>query len=445
MSEQNGAPPARTAEALGASAYLGEYHDPRHARAAIWTCVAAIGAFFAWAALTPVYETIDGEGTVRPEGLSQRVEHLDGGIVADAFVAEGDVVDAGDPLLALDTGDLEAESRKLAARIARLDRTIARYDALLELDLSDPGIMLPAQLMLDADPALVEELAYRRAQLAVLGDERDVTRAELATLDDRERNLAAELEIVTEQRRRYAEAGTNMVVPLRQIEELDREIIRLESAIDGLAGDRAIARARLRQMRSQTAELVGSYRRDAAQSRLEAVEERAAARETAAQLDERTARSVLRAPVAGVVHGLTIQGKGEVLASGEVVMEIVPQGAVSFAEIEIPAERIGGVEIGDAASVKVLTYDFTRFGEIEARVERISPSSFLGEDGRATFRVALGFETQKLGLAGAAPAELKPILPGMTVMASIRSDRRSILAYLLKPLRVISDRALTEA
>lgn len=439
---------------LTASPFLAEHYDTRYARALIWTASAALIAFFFWAANTPVYEMVNGQGTIRPEGLSQRVEHLEGGIVSRSLVAEGDVVEKGEPLIELDVSDLVAEKRKQDAKITRLDRNIAHYRTLLSLDLAaaadgDPqavrDIEGAAGIGGGAGLALAEDIAFRRAQIGVIHRERELAETQIGTIEERKVRLGEELAIVREQHRRYLSTGDAMVIPLRELEALQREIIRLELSLDDADGERAVALKTIARTRSQEAEIIGDYRYDAAQRLADAEEQRAAAAETVAQIDDRLARSVLRAPVAGVIQELNVLGAGEVITPGEVVLSIVPSSGRAFAEIEVPADRIGGVSIGDEASLKVLTYDFTRYGDIDARVARISPSSFELEDGRSVFRVALAFETGGLVPLDGSDGELRPVTPGMTVVASVKSERRTVLAYLLKPLRIISDRAMTEA
>ena len=429
---------------LTASPYLGERHDRRYARAIIWTVVIAIGVFLYWASQTPVYEVVSGRGSIRPEGLSKRIEHLEGGIVAETLVEEGDVVQAGDVLMLLNDTDLRAEQRKLLARIERLDQSVAHHEALLALDLIE-GRTTTRGLPPDVSAALVQEVEFRLAQVEVLHSEREVALAQQAALADRRVKLLEELTIIEGQRNRYENAGSHMVVPLRQLEELDREILRLKSTIRSLDGEDRVLNSTLAQVESRQAELVGSYRRDAALKLASEREEMSAAHQTISQIEERLRRSQLRAPVAGTVQGLTVQGSGEVIVPGEVVMEIIPQGVRAFAEVQIAAERIGGIVVGDQASLKVLTYDFTRYGDIAATVEHVSASSFRLENGQDVFRVKLSFDTMALQPLSGSGAEAGTITPGMTVVADIRSDRRTILAYLLKPVRIISDRTMTEA
>ncbi|WOI57707.1 HlyD family type I secretion periplasmic adaptor subunit [Palleronia sp. LCG004] len=427
---------------LTSSAFLPEYHETRPARALVWTIAVALVGFIAWAAYAPVHETVTGQGMIRPEGLLQRVEHPEGGVVARIAVAEGDTVEAGDTLVVLDDSDLRADSRKLTARITRLERDIARYDALLALapesearDRAGAGI----------DPALIEELGFRAAQLDVIRQERAVAEAGIAAITARTTSLGYEIDLLAARQARYGAVENSGALTRQAVEDLDRDLVKLRANRDALSGERAVTEARIARTLAEEAELVGSYRFDAARNAGEAREELEAAQETLGQIDERLARTILTAPVAGIVNSIEVQGPGEVLGAGEIVAEIVPRDSRAVAEIEIPAERVGGIKVGDPVSLKILTYDFTRFGDIEARVERISPSSFEIDGGRQVFRTTLSFEKNgAFADRGHESDTMLPISPGMTVVANITTERRTVLSYLLKPLRIISDRALTE-
>lgn len=436
ISEEN-----RVISTLSASPHVSESHDGRYARALILTVVYGLIGFFYWAAMTPVYEVVSGSGTIRPEGLSTRIEHLEGGIVSHVDVAEGDLVNAGDILFALDDSDLRAELEKLRAQSANLKQNISRYEALLALDLLSGSLRLDAEIFREADPSFLEEVSYRRAQLRTLRSERQVAETQEAALEARLKKFIAEIEILRGQLERYESAGNRSVIPLSQREDLRREVIRLESSITQLHGEILVQRASLKQLEASEGELVAQYRREAALRLDEQRAENITAEQTIAQVEDRLRRSVLKAPVSGVVNALAVQNAGEVVAPGEIIAEIIPSDTRAFAEIEVPADRIGGVKVGREASLKILTYDFTRFGDITAVVERISPSSFLKETGESVFRVQLSFEE------GQAPGDggQRPVSPGMTVVADIKSERRTVLSYLLKPVRVIADRAFTEA
>ncbi|ARE40532.1 HlyD family secretion protein [Rhodovulum sp. P5] len=442
MSKATGRPIDRT---LAISPYFGERRDSQAARITIWAIAAGLTFFLVWASQTPVYEVVSGQGLVRPEGLARQVEHLEGGLVAELRIGEGEHVERGDVLAVLDMGDLKSEKHKLEALAARLETQVARFRDLVRVDLTQVGAEKINDLLQSADPSYAQEVAYRVAQIQTLDTERDIALMRMKSYDARRGKAREELAILNEQMARYEKTKGRQVVSLLTIEDTELSVIRKESEILELGTEIEAQKAAATRAETSKAELVAEYRREAAE-RLEAqAEELARTRESLVQINDRIARAVLRAPVTGIVKSLTISSDGEVVGPGETLIEIIPDSERVFAEIEVLADRIGGVEVGQEASIKILTHDFTRYGDVLGEVVRISPSSFTKESGETFFRVKLGFTATELHALKGVNGELRRIGPGMTVMADIRAGRRSVLAYLLKPLQVISSRAMTEA
>lgn len=435
---------ARLMSDLVASAHLSESHNGRYARALIWTVLIALGLFIYWAALTPVYEIVSGNGTIRPEGLSTRIEHREGGIVQEIAVSEGDRVVAGDVIARLYDADLQSELQKLQASLDSQEQNIARYRWLLSLDLTGPGDRVGIEEMASVGPAFLEEVNYRIAQIETMRAQREVTRAHRDALESQLATSRQELGILRGQLERFAKVEDSGLISLSRIEDVKREALRLESSIAQYEGEIAVQTATILQVRSTEAELVTQYRRESTLLLDQELEKRIETKQSILQLEDRVVRSVLRAPVTGILNALAVQNEGEVVSPGEIIAEIIPENTRAFAEIEIAADRIGGVAVGRDASLKVLTYDFTRFGDIPAIVERISPSSFVKDNGDIVFRVQLSFSEEGLETSEGT-ASGKAVSPGMTVVADIKSERRTILSFLLKPVRVIADRAFTEA
>jgi multidrug efflux pump subunit AcrA (membrane-fusion protein) len=136
----------------------------------------------------------------------------------------------------------------------------------------------------------------------------------------------------------------------------------------------------------------------------------------------------------------TARGTGTVIEPGATIAEIVPQQGPVHASAEMPAEMVGAIRPGQAARVKVLTFDHTRFGALEATVTQVSASSFRRQDGSSFYRVTLALPQDHVG-----DARLGLRLnAGMTVVADIRTGERSLLAWLLKPVRNALDTAFGE-
>ncbi len=433
--------PARSG--LADSGLLEEAHSGSIPRMTIWAVVLGFFGFLVWASFTPVYEIVSGPGSVRPVGLIQRIDHLDGGVVARVHVSEGQTVREGDLLMELDQASIRAELAKLHVQAADLSRDLRRQRAFL----ADLEAGLPSGLTVQDESFVSEQAsqaAHVAAQIELARAEREVLEAEQDRAAQRLASLKADFSILSAYAARLDTPGARAATTRVRIESVRREVLQKQGEIAGLVGEQEILAARIQQSAARETELLTGFRREAAAQLAETVSTLRIVEQSITQLEGAKTRTFVRAPSDGVLLALGFQNAHQVVPPGALVAELVPLGKDVFAEVEISAERIGTVRPGSAASIKVLSHDFTRFGDLDATVEQVSPSSFVKPDGSTVFRVRLALE-ESFTLASGAPDPLHEVLPGMTVVADIRTGRKSILSYMLKPLRTLSDRAFSES
>ena len=254
-------------------------------------------------------------------------------------------------------------------------------------------------------------------------------------------NLLRETEVIRDRLERSRDAIASGTISRNEAGRIERELLQVERALLTLRANIAAKESELDRTVLRQNELVAQRRRDAAQ-RLADVESRITNAELSVEdLLERIARADVRATVSGVIMTLNASNPNEVIGAGELIAEIVPENTPVQAEVEIPADRIGNVAIGMEAKVKVLTFDFTRFGQLVGRVSEISPSSFLNDQGVTVYRVTIDFSEDQNDFRLARDM----LTPGLTVTADVLSDSKMVLTYLLKPLRLLRDRAFSEA
>ncbi len=425
---------------LSASASLPEAHDTRYARRLIYTVLATALAILFWAGNTPVNEITSGHGTVQTRTLAERVEHPDGGIVADIHVEKGQRVISGTPLLRFDTGALERELGKLRASQTSLIADRDRISFLLEKKGAVPEFqtldeLAPNQLLFWA------EQSYLDAQLDVIASRQQAIDTVIGVLQARAANLTEEANLLRARVERSRKGQSSGALARNSVEQIEREYLQLERARLELQGDIAAQRNAQDANDLQWAELLAKRQHEAALRRAEVEEKIVSVALSIAEIETRIARAQVVATVSGTIMELAVSNPQEVVGPGDLIVQIIPDGSAIQAEVEISADQIGNVDVGMTARLKVLSYDFTRFGEILGNVAAISPSSFETETGQTMFSVtiALPNDGENVALTG------RTVRPGMTVTADILTDSKKILTYLLKPLRVLGDRAFSEA
>ncbi|WP_417834937.1 HlyD family type I secretion periplasmic adaptor subunit [Thalassospira xiamenensis] len=399
-------------------------------------------ALIAWAATTQIKETATTFGQVMPTGAVNKIQHLEGGIISEIMVRDGDLVEKDQVLMRLKPEASQAELSQAETRLASLRLEAERYRALAES--RDPDFTL----LMDQYPELAknQQEIYRiktdldSSQREILDVQIKERNAELAQLQQQEGTLRRSVELLNQEvtmRRSLYEQGLNSKVLFLNIQrELNEAQGNLSSVIAEMARAReTIAEANLRQN-----ELRNSQREEALSELGRLGGEIAQADEALRKLKDRVARLEIRAPSKGYIKGLQFTTIGGVIAPAQVVMELVPTDDALVAETRISTEDIGHVHLGQPVTVKVSAFDYIRYGSISGELVSISASTFVDEDGRPYYKGRVALDSDQVGEG----ARAQPIIPGMTVQADIQTGERTLLQYLLKPVYVSLDQAFSE-
>jgi len=416
----------------------------RGAIALLMAIVATVAGGLVWASQAEIDEVTRGTGKVVPASEVQVAQNLEGGIVAEILVAAGQTVEAGQVLLRIDDTSADASLQELQETYYGLAAAIARLTAEVE----GRPLAFPADL-LAARPDLVEQerqlYQARQEELAsaieALQQQVGQKRGELAELEAQLASLERQHALALEQ--------YNLVKPLEKSGAVSRvEVLELERSLAEMEGEMARIRAALPRAAAAIAE---------AESRI--VEKRAAFRALArADLNDRSVklaalaeqmrgradrktRTEVRAPVKGVVKEVKVSSIGAVVQPGDSLVEIVPLDDRLLVEAQIRPADVAFLHVGQAARVRLSAYDYAIYGALEGRVEWISADTFVDEEGNSFYRARV--TTAETSLRGAA-GEALPILPGMVAEVDILTARRTVLAYLLKPILRAREVAFSE-
>lgn len=383
-------------------------------------------------------------GEVKPGSRVQEVQHFEGGIVEAILVREGEAVFAGQSLLELSPTRGEADLAELSSRI--LDLTAERAWLVAEIEQTEAP-NFPMEL-LDTAPELAEKAqqmfltrrGQAEAEVARLRDLANVRQQEIRTIETRMTANAANLKLIEEQlsiSQGLLEKGiTNRFKHLqieREVQQIkgsiaqDRELTKGAKA--ALAGaQNAIKEACLKRLQ-EARQLLADVERDLAEFRQRVV-----------KFEDALLRTIIRAPVDGVIKEMSVATIGGVVQPGETVLEIVPGGNQLMVEAELPPQEIGYVKLGQRAVIRLNSSELVRFGHIEGTVSEISPDRLEKSDGQPYFRVRINAESSFFS-AGKARYDL---YPGAQVVANIHTGERSVLDYVTAPILSQGMQALQE-
>ncbi len=420
--------------------YFMIHQEPLRARILVKTILIAIALFVMWTAVALVDEIAKGEGKVIPSSQLQVLQSLDGGIVAEINVDEGQIVDAGQVLLRVDSTRFESSVRENRTQYLALTTKVARLRALSEgtafvpppeVVAEDPKTVQDEQRLYDTAKSNVEaQVAIGRQQLAQKQEELIEIRAKREQASQAYDLTKKELDV------------TKPLISSGAVSEV--ELLRLERDTGRFRGERDIASSQI--LRSQSAvaeasrkveEIQLNARNEIRKDLADSMAKLNAFTEGGIGLADKVKHAAIRSPVKGTVKRLFVNTVGGVVQPGRDLVEVVPLDDALILEAKIAPKDIAFLRPGQPVIVKFTAYDFSTYGGLEAKLENIGADSITDEKGNTFFIVKVRTLKPSLG------ANL-PIIPGMVAEVDIITGQKSILAYLLKPVLKAKQAAFTE-
>ncbi|WP_306260205.1 HlyD family type I secretion periplasmic adaptor subunit [Pararhizobium sp. IMCC21322] len=410
----------------------------RYQRAGGLAIILVLGSLGAWATLSSISGAVIASGTIVVESNTKRIQHLEGGIVAEILVEEGDTVAAGDPLLRIDSTDAQAELSILDAARLELLAKIARLRA--ERDFSKDIVFDEDLLSRQGDPEMAALLLGQRrllqTQNAAIQGRLDQLEERIAQYDDEIKGLVAQraakdaqTAFITEELVDIKSLSSRGLVPKTRVLSLQREQARLGGESGQLSSEMARISGRISETRLQAIQITDDFRARALDELRDAEAQLSEYRERRLAVSARLRRTEIVAPRSGLVHELLVTTIGAVLAPGETVMQLVPEGDPLVVEARVRPQDIDQISTGQTALLQFPNADSRLTPQINGEVIRISAD--LNQPGGDV----APFYTVRLRLAEAEETKLGPLVlrPGMPVEAFLQTSERSPLNYFLKP------------
>jgi len=423
---------SRQARYLAQSVVLEEAGSSSLIRLGMMTVGLVIIAFIVWSYVTEVDEVAVTFGEIVPAGSIQTVQHLEGGIVAEILVREGQIVEDGDVLVRLDPAGVMAERAQMEARRAGLLLKAERLRAVGLDRAPDFSIVDPAY-----DDLVTDQLDIYRVQTGAQESARNViltqidqTRAELDVLTEQEKTMRKHLAIVQDELAIRAELFEKGLSSKIQYLDLQREANRAIGDVNEIVQERLKAVKAHEETKNRLAQDVAQAKELALEEMGSVTSELAQVREAIAKMDDRVERLEVRAPVRGIVNGLAAQTVGGVLSPGATITDIVPLDKELLVETKITTRDVGHLRVGQPVTVKVMSYDYARYGGITGELVAISATTFMDEQEDPYYKAKVALDRSYVGYN---PEENR-IMPGMTVQADVTTGQKTLLQYLLKPV-----------
>ena len=419
---------------------LGDGRVLRRPRWYMYSSMAIVVALAGWMAVAEVDQVVRTQGRLIPGSKPQLVQHLEGGIVSKVYVREGDRVVKGQPLIAV--SDLLASSSR-GEKQARLNGLIARA-ARQQAEANGLRMKPPAELPAQSEEMRNEMEAFMARQtrlaqtLKVLEEQTNQKKQEQIEQEARKRGLLTELEVARQQlavmaglQSRNAASQMEILDARARVERLTTQLKEAETALPRLAAAAAELQARFSEAAAQ---FKSEARSGLADTRVEL--ERLTQELTADS--DRIKRTEVVAPADGTVNKLLFNTVGGVVKPGDTLLELTPANGDLFIEAKASPSERGSLQLGQTAIVRIAAFDYTTHGTVKARVNEISADSLTDERGERYFRVGMTLDPSSVKAFG------KPLTPGMTLTADSVTGQRTVLEYLLSPIKGLAQTAFRD-
>ncbi len=408
-----------------------------------WPVMAMLTVLLTWAFFAELDEVAVTMGEVVPQGKVKVVQHLEGGIVEELFVAEGDRVRKGDTLLQLDQASTGTNQQELQVRMD--SELLIRARLLAEAEgtqLVFPKDVVPRRPSLvnaqrQAFEARKRELA---SKLSVMKEQVKQRELEIQELTARQKAAGRNFKLATERLKMSKSLLSEGLTAKMEHLELEAEVESLEGEVKSLVPAVPKARAAVAETRQRLKEGEIKFRREAREELGRTEQEIAQLKELLTRATERGSRAEIKSPIDGIVKNMRYNTIGGVVRPGEPIMEIVPTGENLVIESKLNPTDRGYVTEGQKAVVKISTYDFARYGGLDGTVIRLAPDTTTDENGQPYFRVVVQTEKNYLGEAEGS----LPIVPGMQATVDIHTGKKSVMDFLIKPILKLRHEAFRE-
>jgi len=407
--------------------------------------LALLVSLAAWANYAELDSVTRGEGRVVSSMQNQSVQAGEGGIILRRYVSENSAVLKGDLLFEIDPIDAASELNQMQQRFTsfeirelRLRAEIARLGQFtvpqtltakaINVALSEESLFAARRLELRGQISVLEQRLARNEQDVVAGEVSEESAGRMMNL------LEYEIEVVEPLVKEKIAPATQLLSLQRELEQArgtrERAIVSIDQAT--LA---------IEETRREINNARDAYGLAALDELAQVITKKSELSEALPRLKDRVSRTLIRAPLDGVVNTLNFRTPGGYIRTGDIVLELVPTGEALVVEGKILPQDISRIKKGDEVRIRLSAYDSSKYGHVAGRVDRISPDAVMDQQsGSAShYLIDVVIEGEMV-----ADGEVVELLPGMTASVDVLSGKRTIFEYFWEPIAKVNELALRD-
>jgi len=420
---------------------------PRRSRTLLYGIVVFFIVMITWATYAELDEVTKGNGKVIPSQKIQVIQNLEGGIVSEILVKEGQIVDKGQVLLRIDDNSFESnfmESRlRYLEMLAKAARLKAEAEGLKKFKVPNEVIKEKPKLAKNEQSLFRNHMRGLKNSLSVIQHQTQKFKHELSEAKSKANQISRNLKLAKKEMKIITPLFKSGAVSQVKLIQVERQVVGYESDYEEVRSSLPRLREGIKESQEKEKELTSNFQSKAREDLNSTLAEIPRILESIESLEDKLTRTSVRSPVKGTIKQLLVNTIDGVVQPGMDLVEIVPMDDVLVVEAQIRPADIAYIFPGQKAKVKITAYDSTKYGSLDAEVIYISADSIndaaSGEEG-TFYRVKVKTDKNYLESQG----RQLPIISGMVTEVDILTGKKSVLDYLFKPVMRAQDRALTE-
>jgi len=416
---------------------------PTASKLTIWMVFISIFWLIIWAYFAEVDELARGEGKVIPSKQVQLIQNLEGGIVSEILVQEGEIVQKNQILLKINDTSFASSYEESHLRFLELTAKAMR----LEAESSGMGCRADSIKKGELKPFLQQEKVLfllnkkqLKQQIRILDEHVNQRRHELREAKSEYEQLRSEYKLISQEVTITKPLVKSGIVSQVEFLQLSRQASSLKGKMNAVKLSFAKLRSKISETKSEVAEAKTEFRHDAKKELNDVKSEISRIVESSGALEDRVKRTAVRSPVKGIVQRLLVNTVNGVVQPGKDIVEIIPLDDNLLIETKIKPSDIAYLFAGQKAIVKFTAYDFSIYGSLEGKVTYISSDTITDDDGNSFYLVRIKTDKNYLEFGG----EKYDLLIGMIASVDIVTGKKSVLDFLLKPILKVQQAALRE-
>ncbi len=410
--------------------------------------ILAVGVFGGWSYVAPIDSSALAHGTVTVKSHRKTVQNLDGGIISQLLVKDGDVVKAGDKLLLLDDTQIKAQLEILRGQFisqkSLSDRLRAERAQLPAIKFSPQLLNLRDQRVKEATQGQTHifnsrkntytgEIKVLRQRIEQLNAKESGLNAQKSSKQQMAKSLHEEIQDITEL---LAEGYTDK----QRLRELERNYTMVNGEIATLTSEMASTQMQRGEAELEILQTEKKFQEEVANQLEEVNGELFEVAERLRATEDKSAQTVIKAPVSGVIFNLSIYTEGGVIAPGKPILDIVPENEELIISAQVSPLDIDRIHVGTTAEVRFTAFNSKTTPTMEGSVSKLSADSFVDEKNGTQYYLA----TVELTPESKQKLSALTLIPGMPAEVLINTGARTLFEYLLQPITDAFARSLIE-